>query len=151
MKKTIAILVCLLAFAVAASAQMRAVGIRGGWANAVNVEASGQFNVGRNFIEADLGVMGNVFSATGIYDFLFPANGDINFYVGPGFQLVVAGGNGQVGLAGGIAAQAGMEIAFPSVPLNMSVDWRPCFWFIGTGGGTAFNWAGFALGLRYRF
>ncbi|MBR4524693.1 MAG: hypothetical protein IKP15_03995 [Bacteroidales bacterium] len=152
MKKAIAILVALLAFAVASSAQTRAVGIRGGWANAVNVEASYQHTVGRNFIEADLGVMGRAFSITGVYDFILASNGELNFYAGPGLNFIMAGGGGTVTFVGGIVGQAGMEIAFSGAPLNLSIDWRPGFYFIGaTGGGTTFNWAGFALGLRYRF
>ena len=151
MKKAIAILVALLAFAVASSAQTRAVGIRGGWANAVNIEASYQHTVGQNFIEADLGVWGNIFSATGVYDFILASNGELNFYAGPGINLCLAGGNGAVGLMGGIVGQAGMEVAFSGAPINLSVDWRPAFYFIGTGNQTAFNWASFALGVRYRF
>jgi hypothetical protein len=151
MKKTIAILVALIAFAVSAFGQARAVGIRGGWANAVNIEASYQHTVGANFIEADLGVFGNVFSATGVYDFILASNGELNFYAGPGVNLCLAGGGGAVALMGGIVGQAGMEIAFSGAPLNLSVDWRPAFYFIGTGGATAFNWASFALGVRYRF
>ena len=47
----------------------------------------------------------------------------------------------------GIAGQLGMEFEIPSIPLNLSLDWRPTYYF--TGGG--FGWQGFALGIRYRF
>jgi hypothetical protein len=151
MKKLLIVLVAVLAFATVVSAQPRAVGIRGGWASAFNIEASYQHTVGANFIEADLGVWGNVFSATGVYDFVLASSGNMNFYAGPGINLGLAGANGAVALFGGIVGQAGMEYAFSGAPVNLSLDWRPAFYFIGIGGGTAFNWASFALGIRYRF
>ena len=83
--------------------------------------------------------------------FILASNGELNFYAGPGLNLCLAGGGGAVALMGGIVGQAGMEVAFSGAPLNLSIDWRPAFYFIGTGGGTAFNWASFALGIRYRF
>ena len=45
------------------------------------------------------------------------------------------------------AGQIGVEFEIPSVPLNLSLDWRPVYYF-NYGG---FGWQGIALGIRYRF
>ena len=52
MKKIILVAAMVLGFAVAAVAQPRAVGLRGGW----GVEASYQHSFGENFLQADLGL-----------------------------------------------------------------------------------------------
>ena len=51
----------------------------------------------------------------------------------------------KVGL--GIAGQLGMEYRFASIPLGLSLDWRPGFDFVNA----HFGWEGFALGVRYTF
>ena len=42
----------------------------------------------------------------------------------------------------------GVEWNFPSVPLQLSLDWRPVFFFLNNGG---FGYDSVGLGLRYRF
>ena len=145
MKKLIAILVGVLAFAAVASAQPRAIGVRAGYGG----ELSYQHALGSNFLEADLGFLGSAhgFYLTGIYDFVLAQAGIVNFYVGPGVQLGFYNFDGVSRFNAGIAGQLGMEFEIPSIPLNLSLDWRPTYYF--TGGG--FGWQGFALGIRYRF
>ena len=145
MKKLIAILVGVLAFAAVASAQPRALGVRAGYGG----ELSYQHTTGPGFIEADLGFLGSGhgFYVTGVYDFIFANAGIANFYVGPGVQLGFYNYSGDQGFNAGIAGQLGVEFEIPSVPLNISLDWRPVYYF-NYGG---FGWQGVALGIRYRF
>ena len=148
MKKVIAILVAALAFVAVASAQPRALGIRGGWARSLGAEVSYQHSLGTNFAEFDLGLYGSGFTVAGIYDFVFANAGAVNFYAGPGAMLNLYNTDEGLNVAGGLAGQLGFEIE-TGIPLNISVDWRPAMWLIG--GASYFEWAGFALGLRYRF
>lgn len=145
MKKLIAILAGVLAFAAVASAQPRAIGIRAGYGG----ELSYQHSLGSNFLEADLGFLGSAHGVyvTGIYDFVLAQAGIVNFYVGPGVQLGFYNYDGVSSFNAGIAGQLGLEFELPSIPLNISLDWRPTYYF-NVGG---FDWQGFALGIRYRF
>ncbi|MCR4859420.1 MAG: hypothetical protein K5910_02005 [Bacteroidales bacterium] len=145
MKKLIVVLLSVLAFAAVASAQPRALGIRAGYGG----ELSYQHGGGAGFLEADLGFLGNAhgFYVTGIYDFIFANAGVANFYVGPGVQLGFYNYDGTNGFNAGLAGQLGVEFEIPSVPLNISLDWRPVYYF-NYGG---FGWQGIALGIRYRF
>ena len=144
MKKIIAILVGVLAFAAVASAQPRALGVRAGYGG----ELSYQHSLGENFLEADLGFIGgHGFYVTGVYDFILATSGICNFYAGPGIQLGACTDKDHSGFNMGIVGQLGVEFEIPSVPLNVSLDWRPAFYFMHGG----FGWEGFALGLRYRF
>ena len=148
MKKLIAILVGVLAFAAVASAQPRALGVRAGYGG----ELSYQHSLGSNFAEFDLGFLaGNGIYATGIYDFILGSAGICNFYAGPGVQLGFysykdVDGN-VMKFNAAVVGQIGVEFEIPSIPLNISLDWRPAYYFVHGG----FGWNGFALGLRYRF
>ncbi|MBR5076606.1 MAG: hypothetical protein IKX28_06335 [Bacteroidales bacterium] len=144
MKKVLAILVAVFAFVAVASAQPRALGVRAGWGG----ELSYQHGTGAGFLEADLGFLAaNGFYVTGIYDFILGSSGICNFYAGPGVQLGFYNHAEESGFNAGIAGQLGVEFEIPSVPLNISLDWRPVYYF-NYGG---FGWQGIALGLRYRF
>ncbi len=144
MKKVLAILVAAFAFVAVASAQPRALGVRAGWGG----ELSYQHGAGAGFLEADLGFLANNgFYVTGIYDFILGSAGICNFYAGPGVQLGFYNHADQSGFNAGIAGQLGVEFEIPSVPLNLSLDWRPVYYFNYCG----FGWQGIALGIRYRF
>ena len=144
MKKILTILIAVLAFATVASAQPRALGVRAGYGG----ELSYQHSLGQNFLEADLGFLaGHGFYVTGIYDFVLANAGICNFYAGPGLQIGAWTDNQTSGFNMGIVGQLGVEFEIPSIPLNVSIDWRPAFYFMHGG----FGWDGFALGLRYRF
>ena len=144
MKKVLAILVAAFAFVAVASAQPRAIGVRAGWGG----ELSYQHNAGAGFLEADLGfIANNGFYVTGIYDFILGSAGICNFYAGPGAQLGFYNYADESGFNAGIAGQLGVEFEIPSIPMNISLDWRPVYYF-NYGG---FGWQGIALGIRYRF
>ena len=139
MKKILAIAIALVAFAVVANAQPRALGVRAGY----GAELSYQHTLGANFLEADLGWSAGAVSLTGIYDFILGSEGNFNFYAGPGAHVGLFDG----GVAVGVAGQLGVEYNF-GIPLNLSLDWIPVFNLIP---GTAFGWQSIALGIRYRF
>ena len=151
MKKILTIALSVLAFAAVASAQPRAIGVRVGG----SAEASYQHSLGNNFLEADLGLNilnGNGFYLTGVYDFVFASTSGFNFYAGPGAQLGFYNrkndeGNNEGHFSLAIAGQLGAEYEFNAIPFNISLDWRPCWDFLGNG----FGWSSFALGFRYRF
>lgn len=145
MKKAILVIAAILAFAVVASAQPRAIGLRGGYGAA---ELSYQHSLGNNFAELDLGWWSHAISVTGVYDFVFASAGDLNFYGGPGAQVYLYSYNGYSTFNAAIVGQIGMEYVFPSIPLQLSLDWRPAFYFLQGG---HFGWEGFALGIRYAF
>lgn len=146
MKKIIAIIAAALCFATVASAQPKAVGIRG----LLGVEISYQHDLSStNFVEADLGLWGHSMLVTGIYDFKIATFGPgINFYAGPGAALGFYSYEDVTGAVLGIRAQAGLEYQFDSVPIQVSLDWRPGYNFVNASG---FDFNGIALGVRYAF
>ena len=107
-------------------------------------ELSYQHNVGANFIEADLGL--ESFKNLGVaatYNFSIAEFGDgFKFYAGPGIGLGFA-----ESLMVGVAGQAGIEYNFASAPVNISVDVRPYFDFMGVG---LVGWYPH-IGVRYNF
>ena len=140
MKKIILIAALVLGFAAAASAQPKAIGLRiGGGA-----ELSYQHNVGANFIEADLGP--ESFKNLGVaatYNFsIAEFGGGFKFYAGPGIGLGFA-----ESLMVGVAGQAGIEYNFAAAPVQVSVDVRPYFDFVGIG---LVGWYPH-IGVRYNF
>ena len=145
MKKTLILLAAILGFAVVASAQPRALGIRAGYGG----ELSYQHSLGNNFAEFDLGWYANGFDIAGICDFILAGTGEVNLYAGPGALLGFYNHpDGTSGLNVGVCGQLGVEWNFPAVPLQLSIDWRPVFLFMNNGG---FRYESFGLGLRYRF
>ena len=140
MKKIILIAALVLGFAAAASAQPKAIGLRiGGGA-----ELSYQHNVGANFIEADLGLESfKSLNVAATYNFNIAEFGDgFKFYAGPGVGLGFA-----EELRIGIAGQAGIEYNFASAPVQVSLDVRPYFDFVGVG---LVGWYPH-IGIRYNF
>jgi len=144
MKKIVAILAGVLAFAAVASAQPRAFGVRLGY----GAEVSYQHTLGNDFGEVDLGVVGpNGFYVSGIYDFNLGSAGVLNFYAGPGVQIGASSTENVFHFNAAVVGQIGTEIQLDSAPVNFSLDWRPAIYLNGGG----FGWTGFALGIRYRF
>ena len=148
MKKIIIVAAMMLGFAIAASAQPRAVGLRGGW----GVELSYQHTLGENFVEADLGLVRNGFSLAGNYNWTlvrpeWTDRGEWGVYAGPGANLGV-GFNGWFNVA--VCGQVGLEYTF-WFPLQLSLDIRPALGF--STGDDPFYFGGFypTLGIRYRF
>ena len=141
MKKIILLAAMVLGFAVAASAQPRAVGIRVGY----GVDLSYQHSMGANFIEADLGLesFANL-NIAATYNFMIAEFGPgLKFYAGPGVAL----GFGNY-LSVGVAGQAGIEYDF-DFPLQLSLEVRPQLGLVNQHFGI---WGWYPhLGIRYRF
>ena len=165
MKRITVIVAALLLGAVAAVAQPKAIGVRGGLLGPhFNGEISYQqwttlFDNDYDFVEVDLGVFGgDGFKATAMYNFTFAQpeftdRGEWAFYTGPGVAIGYGTGinkNDEKKSAPfvGLAYQLGLEYTF-WFPLQLSVDFRPGFMI------PAFmnreNWYGFALSARYAF
>ena len=151
MKKILMIAVMALGFVATAAAGdgPRAIGIRGGY----GVELSYQHNLGSNFVEADLGLVGSYINVAATYNWMiatpqFTDRGDWGVYAGPGAS---------VGLGGGFhvaaAGMVGLEYQF-WFPLQLSVDIRPQLG-LGMGGdeplGLHFSGYWPTLGVRYKF
>ena len=146
MKRFLIVAAMLLGFAVAASAQPKALGLRFGY----GAELSYQHTVGgANFIEADLGLGDFKYAnVAATYNFMLaqPAwtdRGEWGFYLGPG----IAAGFGEY-LRIGAAVQCGLEYKF-WFPLQLSLDIRPQLGLVNEAFGF---WCWYPhLGLRYAF
>ena len=142
MKKVIMILAAALCMSLAASAQPKAIGIRGLF-NLAQISYEHTLG-GANFLEADLGGTnygGHFgFDVTGTYNFMLvqPAwtAGTWGVYAGPGVTL------GQYSFTEndatktefyfGIVGQVGLEYTF-NIPLQLAADLRPVFGIGGYG------------------
>ena len=151
MKKIIIAAALVLGFAVAASAQPRALGVRIGNGG----EISYQHSIGSNFLEVDgglgLGLIDGTFNvgATGIYNFMISEFGNgFGFYAGPGAGVGLALGDVNY-LALSAAGMVGIEYNF-NIPLQISLDFRQ---HIGIGFNGNGIWApsSIGLGIRYQF
>ena len=156
MKKIILVAAMVLGFAVAASAQPKALGLRFGY----GAELSYQHNMGgANFLEADLGLGEfKFFNAAVAYNFMiaqpsWTSRGTWGFYAGPGAGLGLGIGNDGNGnkhnyFTLSAAGMVGLEYTF-WFPLQLSVDFRQHIGF-GFGKGMWFP-SSVGISARYRF
>ena len=155
MKKIILLAALMLGLAVAASAQPRAIGLRGGY----GIEASYQHTLSKtNFVQADLGFTAGGFNMTATYNWMlfkpqWTDRGEWGVYAGPGVTLgsnVYSTLSYRPGFHIGVAGIVGLEYTF-WFPLPLSVDIRPQF---GLGlGPVGFHHSGYwpTIGARYTF
>ncbi len=158
MKKLLLVLVAVIGLSFVANAQCyngKSIGLRFGY----GTEVSYQMPVGANRLEVDLGRLETLlntyyhyFTGTVTYQWLFdlPWSG-FGWYAGPGaaagwyLSSYYTGG-----LSVGVGGIVGAEYKFPSLPLQVSLDFRPMFSVIHPD-----YWGGFdystALGVRYTF
>ena len=144
MKKIILVAAMVLGFAVAAAAQPRAIGVRGGLANGVSY----QHTLGANFVDADVYFFAKGVHVSGTYNWTlmqpnWTSRGDWGVYAGPGAGVGL--GEGGVDLA--VIGQVGLEYTF-WFPLQLSVDLRPQ---LSLRNGLDPNVFCPTLGIRYRF
>ncbi len=143
MKKIIAIAAALVCFAAVAVAQPKAIGARITYGAELSYQ---HYAGGANFFEFDLGLFTNQINSTVIYDFNLVSANNFNIYAGPGAFI---GFHPQTGtLSAGAVAQIGFEYLFPTIPLEISLDWRPHFHLMH---GFGFVPVGAGLGIRYKF
>ena len=153
MKKIILVAAMVLGFAVAASAQPRAIGLRLGW----GADVSYQHTVkDADFVEVNLGLNNfNSLDASAVYNFMIAQpqwtdRGEWGFYAGPGAAVGMSFGTGNDDGYFHVAAagMVGLEYTF-WFPLQLSLDLKPT---LGFGFGHGFHWGVMpALGIRYRF
>lgn len=157
MKKLLLVLVAVMGLTFAANAQ-KAIGVRLGGGQGFGTELSYQQALGgMNRLEADLGWRNyygaSYFTLTALYQahFDIAAVPNLGWYagVGPRLELYTYSGNASVGV--GICGQAGLDYNLQPVinlPLQVSLDIRPCFDFYPT---SYFYWGDIALGIRWMF
>ena len=153
MKKILVLALSALIFAAAASAQPRALGLRFGGAGysgfAYGAEISYQHFCGPGFVEADFGWSSVGINGTAIWDWMALEARHVNLYIGPGVNVgLYETGDNSTTLCLGAVGQIGVEYQFGTLPLNVSLDWRPGFYLLPS---TRFSPYGVALGVRYRF
>ena len=169
MKKAVLLIIALLGLSLAAVAQPKAIGVRGGllglyFNGEISYEQwSALFDNDYDFVEMDLGVFGgNGFKATALYNFTlaqpeFTDRGEWGIYMGPGVSVGYGTGyklkeDGTTEPKArpflGVAAQLGVEYTF-WFPLQVSIDFRPGFMIPAYMNRN--NWYGFALAARYAF
>ena len=164
-KKAILLVVAVMGLAFAAKAQNNAIGVRlSGGDQWYCGEISYQRSLGdSNRLEADLGYrfddqynLGYLF-LVGAYqlhfDILAVENLGWYFGFGPRFELFYYDGSlyaksfnfsGALGLVG----QIGVDYHFDAIPLQLSLDFRPCLFLIPY---TVFRWGELALSIRYSY
>ena len=153
MKKIIIAIVAVFAMSTAANAQLSGIGVRLGGGQGYGAELSTLWNFG-NRVEIDLGWNSDEgytgFSLTGIYQWQGEIGSGFGWFAGVGARL--AYWNWEVtddsDIALGLAGQAGLQYQFSAIPIQLSLDIRPCFWLIPD---TDFHWGDIALGIRYCF
>ena len=155
MKKVLLILVAVMGLAFAANAQNNAIGVRLGGGQGYGAELSYQKAFGGfNRLEADLGYRSyygfGYLSLAALYQAHFDINAvqNLGWYVGAGprVDLYTYSGGASVGI--GVCGQAGVDYHFDGLPLQLSLDIRPCFQVYPA---TYFYWGDIALGIRYMF
>ncbi len=147
MKRILLVAALVLGFAAAASAQPRALGIRGGY----GVELSYQHTVGANFIEADLGLgTFNSLNLAASYNMTIAEFGPgFHAYWGPSASAGLGLNPGWFGV--GVGANIGIEYIF-DFPLQLSVDIRPQLGLqFGKDIPLLNYWGWPTLGIRYAF
>ena len=167
MKKIILSAFLLLGLAFSAQAQdisKNALGLRLGSSNGFGTEISYQRGLGdNNRLELDLGWRDgrnfNAFQLTGIYQWLWNIEGGFNWYAGVGGGIGSWSydrriGNNRVEDSGTFvyaAGDIGIEYNFEEAPIQLSLDFRPEFYFNSDDFRNDNFGPDIALGIRYRF
>ena len=149
MKKAVLVIIALIGFGFAASAQS-AIGLRGAFGSRSGIEVSYQTPAWGERLEVDLGWNSysdcNSIYVGGIYQWVWNIVSNLNWYAGAGASLGAHFGD-NAGFGLGILGQIGLEWTFNPVPIKLSVDLRPQ---VDVFGSSHFGFAG-ALGIRYVF
>ena len=155
MKKTLLIIAAVFGFAVAASAQPKAIGGRiGNYGIDVSYE---NYVLGNDFLEFEIGLDNgfstNAFHFDGVYNFMIASPewtpvGSWGFYAGPGGSVMVRDHEESTNCVFvGAVGNVGLEYTF-DFPLSLSVDLRPRVMF---GDGTVLVNDIFTLGIGVRY
>ncbi|OEK07695.1 hypothetical protein A8C32_17095 [Flavivirga aquatica] len=159
MKKLFLLSVLLLVFTFTSNAQdisENAIGLRLGDSDGFGAEVSYQRLLGdTNRLEVDLGWRNSnnydAFKLTGIYQWVFPLDGNFNWYAGPGGGIASFSGknrfDGSSETTFFAAGDIGIEYNF-EIPLLLSLDFRPELGFSDYTDNLGFD---IALSIRYQF
>ncbi|WP_339917915.1 hypothetical protein [Yeosuana marina] len=158
MKKLFLVAIAFIGFTAVSNAQEisnNALGLRLGDSDGLGAEISYQRALSEsNRLELDLGWRnGNnydAFKLTGLYQWVFPLDGDFNWYAGAGGGIASFDGKNQLNdsqTSFFIAGDIGIEYSF-DIPLQLSLDFRP---EIGNNDFTDNTVFDIALGIRYQF
>jgi hypothetical protein len=145
-----AMMLCFCAYAQGINGYRQAIGIRGGWGAEISYQ---RYVAPENRFEGTIGINRFGFSVEGVYQWMYDiaadVPGELKWYAGGGAGLGAwSNKDFNTGFSAGILGQAGIEYSFANVPLMLSVDYRPGFYFVPE---FRFDWSGFALGIRYCF
>jgi hypothetical protein len=132
------------------------IGLRGGWESGLTIK---HFVGAKSAFEGILATRWRGFEVTGLYEihnqafnvdrfkWYFGFGGHIGFWNGD-YTYHYWGEAGTTYTVVGIDGILGLEYSFSEVPINLSLDWKPAFNFVGYSGW----WAdGGALSIRYIF
>ena len=141
MKKLIlsSIVILLLMSTLTVNAQQNALGVRLGYGG----ELSFQTKLSGNRGEADLGWWEHGFTLTGIYQWVKPLQQGFAWYVGAGATL----SSWDKGTGVGAVGNLGLEYNL-SIPLQLSLAWRPEFYLTPS---TGFYGNSIGFSIRYKF
>lgn len=152
MKKFFLTTMVLFAMSTMASAQIQTVGARFGGGQGYNAELSAQWGFCGQRLETDLGWYSNkgvsALSLSGIYHWMYELDYGFSWYVGVGGHLGMWFADHTSDISLGVMGQAGIEYNFDEIPLQLSLDLRPCFYLNPN---TDLHWGDIAFGIRYRF
>jgi len=103
-----------------------------------------------NAVEGIAGVYSGTFTVTGLYERHF----DLSALTTEGFGWFIGGGahmgtretDGNVKFIAGVDGIGGIDYTFPTLPLNLSLDWKPAIHF-----NTSSDLTDFAVSVRYTF
>ncbi|MCR5193621.1 MAG: hypothetical protein K6D59_09985 [Bacteroidales bacterium] len=155
MKKLFLVIAAVFTMAATANAQDNALGVRVGGGQGYGAELSWQHGLGGNRLEFDLGLNLDdnftAFSLTGVYQWTGEIFNGFGWFAGVGAKLGywnydLDGVDADIAI--GLVGQAGLEYKFQAIPIQLSLDIRPCFYIIPN---TDFHWGDIALGIRYCF
>lgn len=160
------VLALIAGFSFSSTSQVNphAIGLRGGLGNlGYGGEVSYQHGFGdANRLELDLGWRGNNGSngyrhtyISGIYHWVWNIEGGLNWFAGVGGQLGFHNykySSNEDGITLAVGGQIGIEYDFNEhgVPIQLGLDTRPMWRFIGNNNGNGFGYGG-ALSVRYTF
>jgi hypothetical protein len=147
MKKTVKRVLIVFAIIAGSVAYSNAqeLGVRFGDVSGGNVAIDGIFGTGQfSRIHADVS-FGNGVGIDALWDFLYrPLSGEaFKWYVGAGPYIQI-----DDPFWFGIAGEVGLEYAFVTVPISLSIDWRPSVSIVES---TDFHGGGFGFNVRYVF
>lgn len=144
----------------AQSTYSKAIGLRLGY-NYLDVVAFSYkgFVSPRGALEFNLGLASRRdwfgLSATGAYQHHFPIGNvpGFNWYIGGGLTLgqTFSDWDRYVGTFAGIFPTGGIDYKFRNIPLNLSADIRPTFYFAKSNAGSVIYPANFGVAVRYTF